>query len=435
MSRYWQLLGRRYGERRRAWIVALLIGLILSVGAPLAFAAPGMVPRLAVANWLGRPSSESLIQNGLQRVEQAATGTAAARTAEEWDRVMVNWMGAIATFQAIPADAPERAFLQRQQRQYLQQLVAAQQQAELASLPYVFPNLGSPVLNEQLVLYLSYVATVGPPDVLIVGSSRALYGIDPDTLEAALSARRELGPVNVYNLSVNGATAQVLNFMLQRLLTPDQLPRVVVWGTGSRGFNSARFDATFANVLDSPGYRAALAGNRPAFDLRQQAIVQPSGLTSKGFLPVPTVFDPAQYYQRFPQVAGRFDGFYNPFNLDGVQTVSFRSLTSFLRTRQIELVMVNLPLSSDFLDAFRLNLEQRFQRFLQSEGQRSDFQVVDLLTQWRSRNDVFSDPSHLNQAGADAIAQQLANHPALLGALNRAQPAERSGGLRDRRPE
>ncbi len=431
LGSYWQSIGRRYGHRRRNWAVVVLMALMFALAAPLALASSGTAPKLAVIEWLGRPDSEALIRDGFRRVDQAADTTATANTASDWDRAMVDWMGAIATLQAVPGDAPQRAFLQRQQRQYLQQLVAAQRQAELTSLPSVFPNLGSPVLNEQLVLYLSYVATFGPPDVLIVGSSRALYGIDPSVLEQALAARPELAPVSAYNLSVNGATAQVLNFMLQRLL-PDQLPRVVVWGTGSRGFNSARFDTTFANVLDSPGYQTALTGNRPGFGPVQSApIVQPSSLTSQGFLPVATVFDPAVYYQSFPRVEGRFDGFYNPFNLDGVQTVSFRSLVGFLRSRQIPLVMVNLPLSGDFLDPFRTSLEQRFQQFLQTEGERLNFQVVDLLTQWQNRNDVFADPSHLNQMGADAISRQLANTPAILSTLNQTEP-ERDGGLRDR---
>lgn len=414
--------GIRQHWRHQGWAVALLLGLILALVAPLALAAPGLSPRLAVIDWLGRPDRQALIQEGLLRVEQAAESAAAAQTASDWDRTMVNWMGAIATLQSIPADAPERPFVQRQQRQHLQQLMAAQRQAEIASLPYVFPSLGTSVLDEQLILYLSYVAAMGPPDVLIIGSSRAQQGLDPEVLQQALAGRRDLEPVRTYNLSVNGATAQVLNFVLQRLLTTDQLPRVVVWGTGSRGFNSARFDTTFANILRSPGYAAALAGSRPQFDWSQSPVIgQPSALTSRGFLPVPIAFEPDRYYQRFPRVAGRFDGFYNPFDLDGVQTVSFRSLVGFLKARQIEFVMVNLPLSGDFLDPFRQDLERRFQRFLQVEGERSGFQVVDLLTQWLSRNDVFADPSHLNAVGASAITRQLASHSALLSALNRAQ--------------
>jgi hypothetical protein len=62
---------------------------------------------------------------------------------------------------------------------------------------------------------------------------------------------------------VNGATAQVVNFMLAELLpavSSEPLPPVIVWGDGSRAFNEGRPDQTWASLVASPGYQAIRQG-------------------------------------------------------------------------------------------------------------------------------------------------------------------------------
>ena len=126
-----------------------------------------------------------------------------------------------------------------------------------------YPTFNSPVLDRQLERYLKYVEAFGTPDILIVGSSRSLQGIDPVALERALVARG-YPRMRVFNFGINGATAQVVNFLLQRILIPEQLPKVLVWGDGLRAFNSGRKDATYQAILASGGYRQLFAGARPA---------------------------------------------------------------------------------------------------------------------------------------------------------------------------
>ena len=364
--------------------------------------------------WGGGPVA--VLQSGFDQAQQAATLAQTANSVEQWDGVVEAWTGAIATLQTIPVQSPQRLFAQRKQREYLTNLAIAQQRTEQMSWPNVFPSLGSAVLDHQLRLYLSYLASVGPPDILIIGSSRALQGLDPQLLQTALGSQGY--GARVFNFSVNGATAQVMNFVLQRLLTPEQLPGVVIWGDGSRAFNSRRVDATFARILDSPGYGAVVAGQTPSLDDETPAVPSPpSTINAYGFLPVPAVFDPALFYQIYPRVSGRYDGFYNPFGLTGLQDVSLRSLAGYLTSRNIDLIYVNLPLSGDYLDDYRLAIERQFQRFLQTQGQRQGFAVIDLLQQWVNQDAFFADPSHLNQTGAASLVQQLARHPLLLEKL------------------
>ncbi len=339
-----------------------------------------------------------------------------------------------------------------------------------------FPSLGSAVFDAQLAGYQSYVESVGTPDILIVGSSRALQGIDPTELSYRLSVQG-YDDLKVYNFSVNGATAQVVNFVVSELL-PGELPRVIVWGDGSRAFNEGRRDRTWESLAASPGYQAVLHGEKPAIaidssdqvaemasevaiapasepesaselelaleaeplaaDRLDDSVIVRSGVTLKlveiaeletsadeidrlGFSAVGDRFNPAIYYREFAKVQGRYDGAYSPFVLGGRQSEALDQLAAFVDQQSSRLIFVNLPLSASYLDAHRLYYENQFQDFLVVQGDRAGFEVADLLTQWQTQPELFADPSHINQYGAAAIAQQLARDPILLLAL---EPAE-----------
>ncbi|MEM8505948.1 MAG: DUF1574 domain-containing protein [Cyanobacteria bacterium P01_D01_bin.1] len=116
------------------------------------------------------------------------------------------------------------------------------------------PSFRSRQLDEKLALYRRRVEQSGPPDVLVIGSSRALRGVDPAALQKALA---EVGheDLSVFNFGINGATAQVVDLVVQRLIAPNQLPQVIIWADGARAFNSGRTDVTFNGIAASEGYR------------------------------------------------------------------------------------------------------------------------------------------------------------------------------------
>ena len=122
------------------------------------------------------------------------------------------------------------------------------------------PSFNSQQLDEKLALYRRRVAQSGPPDVLVIGSSRALRGVDPAALRQSLDATDHEG-LSVFNFGVNGATVQVVDLIVRRLIPPDQLPQIVVWADGARAFNSGRTDVTFNAIATSEGYRQLEAGN------------------------------------------------------------------------------------------------------------------------------------------------------------------------------
>ncbi|MEG4345760.1 hypothetical protein QUB70_21140 [Microcoleus sp. A003_D6] len=197
---------------------------------------------------------------------QASNLAQSANSKQDWDEVAALWVQAVAWMQAVPPGSPRRAFAEKKVIEYMRNLVYSQQQAGATRSQASTVSFSSDLLNEQLQLYLSYVATVGPPDVLIVGSSRALQGVDPKQLKQSLAQSGRPG-LKVFNFSVNGATAQVVDFQLRRLLKPGHLPQMIVWADGVRGFNSGRDDRTFNSIVDSEGSQLLAAGIRPQLEL------------------------------------------------------------------------------------------------------------------------------------------------------------------------
>lgn len=377
-----------------------------------------------------------------------------------------------------------------------------------------YPTFNSELLDRQLALYQQYVATSGPPDILIVGSSRALQGVDPVALQTAL-ASQGYPKLKVFNFGINGATAQVVDVLLRQILTPEQLPRMIVWADGVRAFNSGRVDRTYNAIIASPGYQRLSGGSRPSsapatrpssapatrptittpgggilrpdpinfrpeqpqspgYTIRRQSssgsqrfslksfkssaadretgpilgasyqaelwdenqepllanvyyqqrsipsrapskppapAAQPSpesARISSGFNAVSTRFNPATYYQRVRRVPGEYDGDYASFSLQGQQAAALQSVVAFVKSKRIPLVMVNLPLTQDYLDSVRLRREREFQQFMQRFAGEKGFIFRDLSSRWPAQNDYFADPSHLNVYGAEAVSKQLA---------------------------
>ncbi|MEL7331462.1 MAG: DUF1574 domain-containing protein [Cyanobacteria bacterium J06560_2] len=296
------------------------------------------------------------------------------------------------------------------------------------------PSFRSQQLDEKLALYRQLVERSGPPDVLIIGSSRALRGIDPAALEQALALNGH-EDLRIFNFGVNGATAQVVDLILRRLISPNQLPQMVVWADGARAFNSGRTDVTFNAIATSEGYRQLEASdpvdgvnglalgslsdqltvratnadqslsdlfgqvssaytNRtkirsaigqglgaitPEFDSGSStsAGVTPTGKPTEtslidydGFLALSTRFNPATYYQDHPRVAGAYDGDYKAFRMEGEQTDALRSILRFATEKEFPVVFVNTPLTDEYLDSHRNRSEKAFQRYMLQTAER-----------------------------------------------------------------
>ncbi|ELS33531.1 MULTISPECIES: D-alanyl-lipoteichoic acid biosynthesis protein DltD [Pseudanabaena] len=329
-------------------------------------------------------------------------------------------------------------------------------------------NFNIALFNEKLAL-LDWQTTNKrrSPDILIVGSSRALRGIEPNVLEKAL-INRGFKDISVFNLGIDGATAKVVNLQITQILARPQLPRAIVWADGLRAFNSSRSDITYDEITASSGYKQlqeslkanglnseplsnqnvaiakslnpisqsldALFTTLPKRQEIRTSLVKkfdrnthmlsnsealiastlPStatALDSKGFVAFDVTFDPNTYFQKFPQVPGDYDLDYRNFDTTGSQFEAFANVVDFCRRNDIELIVVNMPLHATYLDNIRTRYEATFNERMQELALRESFTYLDLSHQIQNQAELFSDPSHLNQKGAITIAKLLAQNP------------------------
>lgn len=285
-----------------------------------------------------------------------------------------------------------------------------------------YPSFNSQRLDQQIDLYTRYLSVMGTPDVLIIGSSRSLQGVDPLALHDALIAQG-YPSLRTYNFSINGATAQVVDLVIRRLLSPEHLPPLVIWADGLRAFNNHRVDATYNGIVTSLGYQQLLTGDRPIPLLTPQTsngIARPRSFTSlaelhgladlqaTGFRSIATQFNPAAYYRQFPPVPGQYDSDYTPLRLEGGQMAAVVTVAQFIRDRQRSLVIVNLPIAQAHLDLTRRRREQQFQLHMEQLAEREGFIFRNLMGWRANESQYFADPSHLNYRGAQAVAFALA---------------------------
>jgi hypothetical protein len=321
------------------------------------------------------------------------------------------------------------------------------------------PSFNNGPLDEKLVAYRQFCAS-GSPDVLIVGSSRAMRGVDPHVLRQEL-AKKGYPNARIYNLGINGATAQVVDLMLRRLIEPTQLPKLVIWADGARAFNDGRPDRTFNGLTASAGYRqlanggttmttaqplvidgydkidrflnrvlskfSGTYGQRDRLKARLQELTpgwqsatshsssmptagEVDRIDSSGFLPVSATFDPATYYQSYAKVNGDSDGDYTSFTLTGSQDLATRQTASFLKQQKIPLIFVNVPLSDRYLDPVRQGHEFTFKQYMQGLAQAEQLQFIDLVGSWMQDYSFYSDPSHLNRQGAVQVSTYLVHN-------------------------
>ncbi len=330
-------------------------------------------------------------------------------------------------------------------------------------------SFNNPLLEQKLAQYQLRCLQDGVPEVLIVGSSRALRGINPAVLRRSLIDRGYLNP-KIYNFGINGATAQVVDLILRQLLTPQQLPKLVIWADGARAFNSSRIDRTYEAIALSERYRqlALLSGIKnstssllqaqssfqntyqsidtaidqqlteisPAYHHRDQlktwlqarvpfipqiadssnaiSSIDPIASTNdreidaNGFLALEFQFEPTTYDQKYTKVTGASDGDYANFQLIGSQDRSLQQTIDLLASHKIPLVFVNVPLSDIYLDQFRRQHETTFKQYMQNLMDSHRLTFVDMDGFLSKQYDRFSDPSHLNQFGASDVSKYLA---------------------------
>ncbi|MEM9770286.1 MAG: hypothetical protein AAF889_01575 [Cyanobacteria bacterium P01_D01_bin.73] len=293
--------------------------------------------------------------------------------------------------------------------------------AAIAPLPEL-PSFNSPQFDHQLELYRQFVLDQGRPDVLVVGSSRALRGFDPGKLNQ-LREQNQQQPLKVFNLSVNGATAKVIAMVLVDLLPPGHLPPLVIWADGARAFNSGRRDGTHGAIAQSPGYRLVLQDQFPLPDLGnsdpQGAETTLAGVRALD-LPKPPTPSAARSGKATDNAAnGNTD---NASNSDSAQNtpaptlVSSREISPFVQETALGYWLKKLPTEVDFdawLEGFVGPRSGTYGRRSQlraiAQAQLQNLPIVDLWSQ-AAPPPEFDPVLELVAAGAQ---RRLGNAPAI----------------------
>jgi len=309
-------------------------------------------------------------------------------------------------------------------------------------------------LNQKLALLEWQMSKSGkPPQVLVVGSSRALRGIEPQVLEQSLQTTGHQG-IEVFNMGINGATAQVVDLQLTKILASSQLPKMIIWADGVRAFNNNRDDNTYREIMLSPPHlfksfkdgatkpekiltSPSMLNLLQAYPQREQvrlALTQTYSqftkslsnsedliaasmptrsldMDPKGFVAVGLNFEPKSYFQLHPYVPGVDDLDYRDFSLDGDQIAALERMVKFCAEHHIRLVFINMPLHTSYLDAARQKYDQVFSDRMQNLATSQKLTYVDLSKIWSQQPQYFSDPSHLNHQGAIALSRYLATYP------------------------
>jgi hypothetical protein len=350
------------------------------------------------------PANPTLAYNqGIQAAHTAWQATGTANVSRDWQAVARWWARAAYAMQSVPSDDPRWILAQKKTREYLAGAAYAFERAEASESDRVAWTFGSDVIDEKLALYAAHVAAEGAPEIAIVGSSRALQGVDPTVLQQELEGRGQRS-MRSLNLGINGATAQVVDRFVREVLPSDQLPRRIIWADGVRAFNSGRPDRTDRSLRESPGYRALKQGE---LSIQPDDVDGSSALRADGFLPIETRFSFDLYYRDRNPVAGQYDGDYANFSLAGDQGEATQRLVEFTQAQGIELILVPLPLTTGYLDPTRTAAEQEFRQLLARLAQQhSHVSLLEIETTLPDR--YFEDPSHLNRYGAIAVTRAIA---------------------------
>jgi hypothetical protein len=200
-----------------------------------------------------------------------------------------------------------------------------------------YPTFNSRQLDERFAIYRQYLQQHGKPDVLIIGSSRALRGVDPAALQTTLKTPRSR-PLKVFNFGINGATAQVMDLLVRQMLPPESLPKLIIWADGARAFNSGRQDITYNGIVASQGFQTLIGGSSPVLGTVTATKPASQNQSPKGSLP-----STAPISDRYQQANKRFNDAVG--NASVVYSQRDRLKTQ-LRDRLVTLLPNRLPAAS-----------------------------------------------------------------------------------------
>jgi hypothetical protein len=287
-----------------------------------------------------------------------------------------------------------------------------------------------------------------PPDsvdVVVMGSSRASFAITPSSLDLCLG--RELGrPTRTYNLARTFATARSAHRLSQDLLTEEREPRVLLLATGPEFFDEANHRTepdlrAHIDLQDIPMEAAHVSNLEEFFALTHPLL---DGVERASLYLAQRHDDAHLRWMMTHHRGGQFCETADPRSLDGEACSEnnraieellheewygarfmeerfadyevgtgpvhqhMLQLIEWTQSRDIRLVIVEVPLHRDFLDEIPPEIMDRYRSYLdtlvESHGVRI-FRSSD--ASWSKTRSRFLDPDHLNADGSQRFSREV----------------------------
>ena len=282
-------------------------------------------------------------------------------------------------------------------------------------------------------------------DVVIMGSSRASFAITPTSLDICLEQELER-PTRTYNLARTFATARSAHRLSQDLLTEDREPRALVLAIGPEFFDESNhrtapdlrahidledipLEATHVSSLEE-----FFALTRPLADGVERASLylaqrhndahlrwmmthhrggqfcetadprSPDGeACSENNRAIVELLNNEWYGARFMEE--RFADYEvgtGPVHQHMLQ------LIEWTRSRDIRLIIVEVPLHRDFLDEIPPDIMDRYRSYLDALVETHGIPVFRSPdTSWAKTRSRFLDPDHLNAGGSQRFSREI----------------------------
>jgi hypothetical protein len=270
----------------------------------------------------------------------------------------------------------------------------------------------------------------GGASVVFLGSSTTDVGIDPSGIDLPRGARP------AYNASTGAGSIGMIATWAQRFAIPRLRPDVVVLGLVSREFNpndseQVRLEREF---FAAPAVRH-LMGNESVWQRMERVIEQRSALFRYR-----TVLREPRYWRQVAGLGdavttktygeivapdGQYEGFlhtayrnppeferrarrtvFRDFEVGAEKRRTLRELLTFLRARARQVVLVNMPVTADYVAGHPRGQADYddFVGMLRAEASRAGARLLDAGIWPRS---LFADPGHVNAGGARRLTALL----------------------------
>ena len=267
-----------------------------------------------------------------------------------------------------------------------------------------------------------------PGGVVFLGSSMMNAAADPATVKSALGGQKP-----VYNASLLGADTRITKLWATRLVEPTVRPSTVVMGVSCReiGGQDPALSTQYRQFVDAPAMRKLMgrekllaevdekAGDVSALVRHRYELRKPMNLLSSDHRSTPTFTIDADgqddffLHRAYPAPQDVQDVLYRPdvtkLVLSQPRIKALASSIRDLRRDSVDVVVVNMPVTQDYVDYMPAPAEQtnaKCWQVIRETAEKAGARYVEAGVWDRS---LFADPIHLNAAGSEKFSTMMAD--------------------------